>query len=455
MRIFVVDDERIIRVTLVDELRDAGYTVNEFSSANAALAQLAELEPDLVITDLSMPGMDGIEFLKRIKSFNSEIQVIVITAYSTVSTAVNAMKLGAYDYVTKPFESDEIIHTVQRVKELCSIKDENTYLRNQIQSKFDMSSFVGTNESILNLFEHVKIVAGTNTTILISGETGTGKELLTNIIHFNSDRKNKPLIKVSCAILNKEVFESELFGHEKGAFTGAESIRKGRFELASGGTLYLDDIDDMPLNLQVKLLRALEEREIERVGGMQSIKIDIRVIASTKVDLKEKVAKGEFREDLYYRLSVFPLIIPPLRERKEDIKPLIRHFINTFSGKNEISLEPEALNCLMSYNFPGNIREVKNLIERLVLLAKNNLITYDLLPAYIRMGSKNIVSTNIENRTLTEILTEVEQNAILKALEISGGNKSKAADILGIPASTLKSKLPRLFLDSAKNSITE
>lgn len=455
MRIFVVDDERIIRVTLVDELRDAGYTVNEFSSANAALAQLAELEPDLVITDLSMPGMDGIEFLKRIKSFNSEIQVIVITAYSTVSTAVNAMKLGAYDYVTKPFESDEIIHTVQRVKELCSIKDENTYLRNQIQSKFDMSSFVGTNESILNLFEHVKIVAGTNTTILISGETGTGKELLTNIIHFNSDRKNKPLIKVSCAILNKEVFESELFGHEKGAFTGAESIRKGRFELASGGTLYLDDIDDMPLNLQVKLLRALEEREIERVGGMQSIKIDIRVIASTKVDLKEKVAKGEFREDLYYRLSVFPLIIPPLRERKEDIKPLIRHFINTFSGKNEISLEPEALNCLMSYNFPGNIREVKNLIERLVLLAKNNLITYDLLPADIRMGSKNIVCTNIENRTLTEILTEVEQNAILKALEISGGNKSKAADILGIPASTLKSKLPRLFLDSAKNSITE
>ncbi|MGE5357323.1 MAG: sigma-54-dependent transcriptional regulator [Deltaproteobacteria bacterium] len=455
MRIFVVDDERIIRVTLVDELRDAGYTVNEFSSANAALAQLAELEPDLVITDLSMPGMDGIEFLKRIKSFNSEIQVIVITAYSTVSTAVNAMKLGAYDYVTKPFESDEIIHTVHRVKELCSIKDENTYLRNQIQSKFDMSSFVGTNESILNLFEHVKIVAGTNTTILISGETGTGKELLTNIIHFNSDRKNKPLIKVSCAILNKEVFESELFGHEKGAFTGAESIRKGRFELASGGTLYLDDIDDMPLNLQVKLLRALEEREIERVGGMQSIKIDIRVIASTKVDLKEKVAKGEFREDLYYRLSVFPLIIPPLRERKEDIKPLIRHFINTFSGKNEISLEPEALNCLMSYNFPGNIREVKNLIERLVLLAKNNLITYDLLPADIRMGSKNIVCTNIENRTLTEILTEVEQNAILKALEISGGNKSKAADILGIPASTLKSKLPRLFLDSAKNSITE
>ena len=455
MRVFVVDDERIIRVTLVDELRDAGYTVNEFSSANAALAQLSELEPDIVITDLSMPGMDGIEFLKRIKSFNSEIQVIIITAYSTVSTAVNAMKLGAYDYVTKPFESDDILLTIQRVRELCNIKDENAYLRNQIQSKFDLSSFVGSNETILSLFEHVKIVANTNTTILITGETGTGKELLTNIIHFNSDRKNKPLIKVSCAILNKEVFESELFGHEKGAFTGAESIRKGRFELANGGTLYLDDVDDMPLKLQVKLLRALEEREIERVGGMQSIKIDIRVIASTKVDLKEKVAKGEFREDLYYRLSVFPLNIPPLRERKEDLKPLIKHFINTFSGKNEITIQTEALNCLMNYGFPGNAREVKNLIERLVLLARNNVISYDLIPLDIRAGSKSVVCTNIENRTLTEILTEVEQNAIIKALEISGGNKSKAAEILGIPASTLKSKLPRLFQDSNKDGFSE
>jgi DNA-binding NtrC family response regulator len=450
MRIFVVDDERIIRVTLVDELREAGYTVYEFSTANAAMAQISDLEPELIITDLSMPGMDGIDFLKKIKNFNPDIQVIIMTAYSNVSTAVEAMKRGAYDYITKPFESDDLILTVQRVKELCNIKDENAYLRTQIQTKFDMSSFVGTNETILNLFEHIKLVANTNTTILITGETGTGKELLTNIIHFNSDRKNKPLIKVSCAILNKEVFESELFGHEKGAFTGAESIRKGRFELADGGTLYLDDIDDMPLNLQVKLLRALEEREIERVGSMQSIKIDIRVIASTKVDLKEKVAKGEFREDLYYRLSVFPLIIPPLRERKGDLEALILHFINSISGKNEVTIQKEAMNCLMKYNFPGNTREIKNLVERLVLLATNNVITYDHIPLDIKSGNKSLVCTNIENRTLTEILTEVEQNAIVKALEISGGNKSKAAEILGIPASTLKSKLPRLFQDTNK-----
>lgn len=445
MRIFVVDDERIIRVSLVDELRDAGYSVHEFSAANAALAQLAVLEPEIIISDLSMPGIDGIEFLKKIKMINPEIQVIIMTAYSTVDTAVEAMKLGAYDYITKPFETDAILLTIQRAAELCSIKDENAYLRKEIQSKFDMSTFVSTNETILDLFEHVKIVANTNTTILITGETGTGKELLTNIIHFNSDRKNKPLIKVSCAILNKEIFESELFGHEKGAFTGADSVKKGRFELANGGTLYLDDIDDMPLKLQVKLLRALEEREIERVGGTDPIKIDIRVIASTKVDLKEKVGKGEFREDLFYRLSVFPLNIPPLRGRVDDVKALIDHFIRYFAGKNEVTIEKEALNCLLKYSFPGNTREIKNLIERLVLLAKNNVITYDLIPMDIKSDSKSLVFTNIENRTLNEILIEVEQNAINKALEMSGGNKSKAAEILGIPASTLKSKLPKLF----------
>ena len=445
MRIFVVDDERIIRVTLADDLKDAGYQVNEFATANAAMSQITELGPELIITDLSMPGMDGLEFLKKIKSINNEIQVIIMTAFSTVSTAVEAMKQGAYDYITKPFESEDILMTVNRVKELCNIKTENAFLRTQIQSKFDMSSFVGTNSTIRNLFDHVKIVSNTNTTILITGETGTGKELLTNIIHFNSDRKSKPLIKVSCAILNKEIFESELFGHEKGAFTGADTIRKGRFELANGGTLYLDDIDDMPLNLQVKLLRALEEREIERVGGTEPIKIDIRVIASTKVDLKEKVAKGEFREDLYYRLSVFPLNIPPLRERKDDIKSLITHFIKVYGGKNEISIDENALQFLLNYNFPGNTREIKNLIERLVLLAHNNVITSEVIPIDIKYGNKSLLCTDIENRTLTEILTEVEQNAIMKALEMAGGNKSKAADILGIPASTLKSKIPKLF----------
>ena len=451
MRIFVVDDERIIRVSLVDELRDAGYQVHEYASANAAMIQLSELEPDLIITDLSMPGLDGIEFLKKIKAHNNEIQVIIMTAYSTVSNAVEAMKIGAYDYITKPFETDDILHNVLRVKELWSVRNENKFLRTQVNEKFDMSSFVGLNDTIKKLFDHVKIVANTSTSVLITGETGTGKELLANIIHFNSDRCDKPYIKVSCAILNKEIFESELFGHEKGAFTGADKMRKGRFELADNGTIYLDDIDDMPLELQIKLLRVLEEREIERVGGTDPIKVDIRVIASTKVDLKEKVALGEFREDLYYRLSVFPLNIPPLRERKDDIKLLVNHFINMFSENNKVEIDKQAMDILLSYNFPGNTREIKNLMERFVLLAKNNIITSEIIPIDIKFGNKPMVCTNIENRTLNEILMEVEQNAILKALDMAGGNKSKAADLLGIPASTLKSKIPKLFNGQSPN----
>ena len=445
MRIFVVDDERIIRVSLADELRDTGHQVLEFAHAQAALLQLREAEPDLIITDLSMPGMDGIEFMKKAKEYNPDIQVMMMTAFSTVDNAVEAMKLGAYDYFTKPFETDAMLMAVNRIQELIAIKDENKYLRKQFIPKYNMEAFIGKSPRIQEVFELVKLVANTNTTVLITGETGTGKELLTNIIHFNSDRKDKPFIKVNCAVLNKEIFESELFGYEKGAYTGADKSQKGRFELADGGTLYLDDIDDMPLHLQVKLLRALEEREIERVGSTESIKVDIRVIASTKVDLKDKVAKGEFREDLYYRLSVFPVNIPPLRERKEDLKALVEHFILRYAGKESISIDKEALDILMKYSFPGNTREVKNLIERLVLLARNNRITADMIPPDIRFGNQTLLCTSFENRNLNEILAEVEQNAILKALDKAGGNKSKAASLLGIPPSTLKSKIPKLF----------
>jgi DNA-binding NtrC family response regulator len=389
MKIFVVDDERIIRVTLADELRDAGHQVQEFSNASGAMAQIRDLEPDLIITDLSMPGMDGIQFMEKIKSYNQDIQVMMMTAYSTVDNAVKAMKIGAYDYFTKPFDAEEILLAVKRVEELINVKNENKYLRKQIIPKYNFEAFVGKSKAIEDLFQLVRLVANSNSTVLITGETGTGKELMTNIIHFNSDRKNKPFIKVSCAILNKEIFESELFGHEKGAFTGADKMQKGRFEMAHTGTLYLDDIDDMPLNLQVKLLRALEEREIERVGGNTPIKIDIRVIASTKVDLKEMVAQGTFREDLYYRLSVFPIHIPPLRERREDLKGLILHFVDQFSGKSETSIDPEALEYLCNYPFPGNTREVKNLMERLVLLAGNGVITPDIIPADIKYGKTN------------------------------------------------------------------
>ena len=450
MRIFVVDDERIIRVSVADDLRDAGYQVVEFANAKAALAQIRDVEPDLVITDLSMPEMDGIEFIRKLKAYNSNIQVIMMTAFSTVNNAVNAMKLGAYDYFTKPFEPEKLLNAVNHIKELVTIKSENEYLRNQVLPKYDMSAFVGESKEVKQVFDLVKLVARTNSTVLITGETGTGKELLTNIIHYNSERKNNPFIKVSCAVLNKEIFESELFGYEKGAYTGADKSQKGRFELADSGTLYLDDIDDMPLHLQVKLLRALEEREIERVGGTESIKINIRVIASTKVDLLDKVASGEFREDLYYRLNVFPIHIPPIRERKEDLNTLVNHFIENFAPSERITVEENAMDLLMNYDFPGNTREIKNLIERLVLLAKNNVITADTIPADIRYGRNDLLCTSFDNRNLNEILLEVEKNAIIKALDKSGGNKSKAAALLGIPASTLKSKIPKLFEENGK-----
>ena len=443
MKIFVVDDERIIRVTLADDLRETGYHVIEFSNAGAALAHFKEVEPDVVITDLKMPGINGIEFLQKIKEYNSDIQVILMTGYSTVNTAVEAMKLGAYDYIRKPFENNKIIITVKRIEELIKIKNENEFLRAEIQPKYTFSSFVGNTPKVKEMFELVKVVSNKDTSVLITGETGTGKELLTKVIHYNSTRKDGPLIKVSCAILSREIFESELFGHEKGAFTGAEKANVGRFELANTGTIYLDDIDDVPLDLQVKLLRVLEEREIERVGGKKPVKIDIRVIASTKKDLKQLVDEGKFREDLFYRLNVFPIHIPPLKERTNDIIEMTKYFVSMFSPKQEITIKQEVFDILVKYPFPGNARELRNLCERLVILSKNNTIDLSIIPPDIKFPQKNLNITSYENRSLNDILSEVEKNVIQNALERCGGNKAKAAEMLGVPASTLKSKIAK------------
>lgn len=446
MHIFVVDDERIIRVALADELRDEKYEVSEFADAPSALMAMKTKVPDIVITDLSMPSIDGIEFLEKIKTVNPSIEVILMTAYSTVSTAVKAMKSGAYDYIEKPFENEHILFIVKRIQELKEVKTENKELKKKLKQKFDFSAYVGDTGKVKQIFELVKIVAPKSTSVLIQGETGTGKELLTNIIHHNSARKKKPLVKVSCAILSREIFESELFGHEKGAFTGAVAEKKGRFELADGGTIYLDDIDDVPIDLQVKLLRALEEREIQRVGGANVIKIDIRLIASTKKDLKKMVEEGTFREDLYYRLSVFPLELPPLRERPDDIVSLTKHFVSIFSEDTEIQINNEVFEILKEYPFPGNIRELKNLSERLCLLATNNIITEEIIPYEVKYPGIKSDSVIAENKNLNDFLIEVEKNAIIKALDQAAGNKTKAAEILGLPASTLKSKISKFKL---------
>ncbi|MBK5209243.1 MAG: sigma-54-dependent Fis family transcriptional regulator [Flavobacteriaceae bacterium] len=441
-KIAVVDDERIIRVTIADELKDKGFTVKEYANAQSILIDLKDFNPDIVITDIKMPQIDGIELLERLNKLNPAIYVIVMSAFGTINDAVKAMKLGAFDYLTKPFNTDEIFLRIEKIRELGSIKKENRILREKIEKKYDFSKFIGdekTNKSIFNL---VKIVANTNTSVLITGETGTGKELLTNIIHFNSNRFNKPFIKVNCAVLSKEIFESELFGHVKGAFTGAEFEKVGRFELANEGTIYLDDIDDVPLDLQVKLLRVIEEREIEKVGSAKPIAINIRLIASTKRDLKELVQEGKFREDLYYRLNVFPISLPPLRERKEDIKYLIDFFIEKYGYINKIAVEANAKQELINYNWPGNIRELKNLIERLVLLATNGTIDKRMLPLSITEPFFSD-TLNIVGKTFEESVTDFEVSLIKNALNKTNTNKTKAAEVLGLPPSTLRTKMDK------------
>ena len=443
IKIAVVDDERIIRVTLGDDLRDNGFDVREFSNAEAVLGSLHEYRPDIIVTDLKMQGIDGLELLSKIKKTNPEITVIVMTAFGTVDNAVEAMKNGAYDYITKPFKLDEILLIIERINELNLVKKENKILRGHIEGKYDLSAYIGENETNKELFDLIKLVAEKDTTVLITGETGTGKEHVTNIIHYNSARKKQPLVKVSCAILSREIIESELFGHVKGAFTGAEQDKKGRFELANNGTLYLDDVDDIPLDLQVKLLRVLQEKEIERVGSATSIKINIRLIASTKKNLSQMVKDGKFREDLFYRLNIFPIILQPLRERKKDIRKLLQHFINKYAQGKEILIEDEVVKLLNDYSWPGNVRELKNISERLVILASDGKIELQHIPSEVRNQKFVDLCSIIGTKKLEQTLSEVEILFIKLALEKNKNNKSKAAEMLGIPLSTLRSKMEK------------
>lgn len=447
MKVFVVDDERLIRLSLAEDLRECNYEVWEFSSALSALASFREFEPEVVITDISMPKMTGLELLKKVKEVRPETTVILMTAYSNVSTAIDAVKYGAYDYIEKPFDNQKLIINIQHIDELVKTKEKLKVLKKELNKEFDFDKFVGQGKEKERIFSLVEKVRNSNTSILIVGETGTGKELLTNIIHFNSSRGNGPLVKVSCAILSKELFESELFGHIKGAFTGAETDKTGRFELAHGGTLYLDDIDDMPLDLQVKLLRALEEREIEKVGSTKPIPIDIRVIASTKKDLKQMVDEGKFREDLYYRLSVFPINIPSLRQRTDDIEILLKHFLSIFSEDKSIDIDDQALQIIKNHDFPGNVRELRNLAERLWLISDKSKIVLDDIPVELFEQDPKKLMVNCSEKNLHELLYEVERNAIELALKKSNGNKAKAAEKLGLPPSTLKSKISKFNIE--------
>ena len=442
-KIWVVDDERIIRVTLADDLREAGFMVKEFSDPIAVLSSLRDECPDIIITDLKMPNLNGIELLCKIKDLNSAIHVIVMTAHGSIENAVDAMKLGAYDYILKPFKTDEIFLVLDKICELRKVKQENKELRKKIKQQFDFTNYIGDRLTNEDLFDLIRKVSITSSTVLIIGETGTGKELITNIVHYNSPRKDKTFVKVSCAILSKEIFESELFGHVKGAFTGADFDKKGRFELADGGTLYLDDIDDIPIEMQVKLLRAIEQREIEKVGSAKSIPIDVRIIASTKKDLRKLVNEGLFREDLFYRLNIFPINLKPLRERQKDISPLIQHFIAKYSYINKVNIDNFALEFLVNYNWPGNIRELKNLMERLIILATDGNIHRELIPLGIAQPIVSDSSTNLNEKSLDQAVSDIEILLIKNALKNTNNNKTKAAESLGLPTSTLRTKMDK------------
>ncbi len=449
INIFLAEDERILRVTLADELRDAGYKVTEFAEGRGVVQKLTEETPDLLITDIRMPGMDGLQLLEKVKQLSPDTIVVVMTAYASVETAIQALKLGAYDYLSKPFRNEEILHLTQRVAELKDIKQDNKRLQSQVSEQFDFSSFAGKSDAVDKIFDMVRSVAHSNASVLITGETGTGKEMLANIIHYNSKRNNKPFVKVSCAILAREVFESELFGHEKGSFTGAEKSRKGRFETADKGTIYLDDIDDVPLELQVKLLRVLQEQEVEPVGATQGIKVDVRIVASTKYDLKKLIAEGKFREDLYYRLNVIPIHIPPLRERVDDVPVLAARFLNEFGQGKNFRLNDDALNALTSYAWPGNVRELRNLMERLVLTARREVIEVKDIPAEFLRPAIELTEPLAEDEwNLEAIIAQTEVRLLEAAIKRSGGNKTKAAKILGLPLSTFRTKCEKHGLEA-------
>ena len=448
MKVFLAEDERILRISLADELRDAGYQVFEFAEASGVLQKIREEIPDLLITDIRMPGIDGLELLERVKQLSPDTVVVVMTAFASVDTAIKALKLGAYDYLAKPFRKEEILHLTERVAELRDIKNDNQRLQSQVSEPFDFSSFAGESEAVLKIFDTIKSVAHSNASVLITGETGTGKEMLANIIHYNSNRSKKPFVKVSCAILAREVFESELFGHEKGAFTGAEKSRKGRFEMADKGTIYLDDIDDVQLELQVKLLRVLQEQEVEAVGTTTPVKVDVRVVASTKYDLKQLIGQGKFRDDLYYRLNVIPIHIPPLRDRKDDIQLLVKRFLQGFSQGNPVQVGPDALNVLENYAWPGNVREMRNLVERLVLTTKGDRITAADIPAEFLMPTINDTDHEaVDGWNLEQVINNTEIKLLKAAILRSGGNKTKAAKLLNIPLSTFRTKAEKHGLE--------
>jgi len=453
-KILIAEDDDLNRQNLNELLESCGYEVHAVADGRQALETYVQDVYDLVVTDLRMPNMDGLELLKQVKELNAEQLVILVTGYGSVQTAVDAMKMGAFDYITKPLKDDLVRITVSRALSFARLKEENVDLKDRLQDKFDFGKMIGYSDSMKKVFEKIEKVAKTDSTVLIHGESGTGKELVARAIHFNSDRKYRPLVPVNCGAIPEELLESELFGHEKGAFTGAIRTRIGRFELAQGGTIFLDEIGDMSPSLQVKVLRVIQEKQFERIGGVKTMTVDVRIITATNQDLEALVAAKKFREDLYYRINVIPIYLPPLRERGIDMAILANHFLKKFNEqkkRNVKAIDAKAMAALTSYPWPGNVREMENLIEMLVVMKEDGVVTLEDLPNKIRklnQGPAAVCPLDLpdEGVDFNKMLVEYERDLILRALDKCGGVKNKAAKLLALNRTTLVEKLKRFQL---------
>jgi len=446
--IMIVDDEKNYLVVLEALLGNEGYEIVTADNAPDALRIIREYDLDLVITDMKMPGMNGMELLDEAKKIDYERPIIIMTAYGTIEMAVEAMKKDAYDYITKPFKNEELKLTIKKALEKYRLVKENRLLNKALSDRYRFGNIIGKSKPMLNVYDLIRKVSQSKASVLITGPSGTGKELIANAIHYNSPRKDRPFVSINCGALTETLLESELFGHEKGAFTGAISMKKGRFELADGGTLFLDEVGEMPASLQVKLLRVLQEMEFERVGGTRTIKVDVRILSASNRDIKEDVEAGLFREDLFYRLNVIHIEVPSLKERGEDIRLLVNHFIDKYGvdeEKKRIELSPEAWKVLYNYSWPGNIRELENVIERAVVLNSGGVIRPEDLPGNLSGEEQEL---DIErfiplNAPLQKTLEQIEEKLIRRALKECNNVQSHAAEMIGITKSLFQHKMKK------------